>query len=289
MTTLQVGIYFDSDLFWIPYYDRTPATPILSIAGLQFAKTLLATRPNDVYIGLNKAHKVNGRLHILHWDEIDGILQVHIYWIDFGVAEWIDLSEIKVPQWTAELNRPSNLFWMHFSTGTDALVPSQPITVSFNQKPAQNVDTFKKMLSAKLSCKKTCTIPDIWATDDVINGFYIPPHEEPFKMYQTKRPERQFGTFVLLRQIDKYNKDKYNPNNLRVNFKHDESRENGDITVTLDFEDDQTGTLIMSALQVPPEFHSECKNAAINELTFTGFIRWESRDEKWFASMPVLR
>ena len=174
MTTLQVGIYFDSDLFWIPYYDRTPATPILSIAGLQFAKTLLATRPNDVYIGFNKPYKVNGRLYILHWDEIDCVLQVHIYWLDFGLAEWIDLSEIQVPQWTAELNRPSNLFWMHFSTVTDALGPSQPIIVSFNQKPVQNVDTFKKMLSAKISCKKTCTIPDIWATDDFINGFYIP-------------------------------------------------------------------------------------------------------------------
>ena len=260
----------------------------MSIAGLQFAKNILATRPNDVYIGFNKAHKVNGRLYILHFDEIDGILQVHIYWIDFGVAEWIDVSEIKVPQWTVELNRPSNLFWMHFSTGIDDLVSNQPILVRFNQKPAQNIDIFKKMLSAKISCNKSCTIPDIWATDDVINGFYIPPHETPFKMYQTKRPERQFGTFILLRQ-EKPQKDKYNPNNLCVNFKHDESRENGNITVTLDFEDDATGTLIMSALQVPPEFHSECKNAAIKELKFTGFIRWESRDEKWFASMPELR
>ena len=95
-STFKVGIHFDSDLFWIPYYDRTPATSILSIAGLQFAKTLLATRPNDVYIGFNKSHKVNGRLHILHLDEIEGILQVHIYWIDFGATEWIDLSEIKV-------------------------------------------------------------------------------------------------------------------------------------------------------------------------------------------------
>ena len=257
----------------------------MSIAGLQFAKTLLATRPNDVYIGFNKSHKVNGRLHILHLDEIESILQVHIYWIDFGTTEWIDLSEIKVPQWTVELNRPSILFWMHFSTGTDVLIPSKPIRVTFNENPVQNMDIFKKMLSAKISCKKICTIPDIGGTDDVINGFYIPTHETPFKMYQTKRPERQFGTFILLRQ----KKDQYNPNNLCVNFKHDESRENGDITVTLDFEDDTTGTLIMSALQVPPEFHSECKNASIKELKFTGFIRWESRDEKWFASMPELR
>ena len=283
-------MHFDSDLFWIPYYDRVPTSPILEIGSVQAARGLLAIRPNDVYMSFNKGHKVNGRLYILHLEEIDGVFQVHIYWIDFGTTEWINLSEIKVPLWTAELNRPSNLFWINFSCGRDAILPNQPITIKIHKdhELVQNFDLFKNILLASISCNKTCNAPDIWslyAPDDVITAAYTPPAPLPFMMYQTRRPERQFGTFTLLQQ----EKNLYNPNNLCVNFIHDVSHENGEIAVSLDFEDEMSGTLITHPSQVPKAFHMACRSASINKLTLTGFIRWDSSYEKWFASMPELR
>ena len=286
---MKVGVHFDSDLFWIPYYDRVPSTPILSIGSVQIAKNLLATRPNDVYIGFNKAHKINGRLYILHLNEIDDIVKVHTYWIDFGATEWLDLDQIKVPLWTADLNRPSNLAWINFSCGRDALLPNQPISVKLKgHKPVQNFEKFKNMHIATISCCKNCTATDIWrlcASDDIITGAYTPPPEVPFKMYQTKKPQRQYGTFILLQQMNHL----YNPNDLLVTFTHDETFENGDIVVTLDFEDERSGLLIKSVLEVPREFHLACKSASMAKLNITGFIRWDSKYKKWFASMPELR
>ena len=100
---------------------------------------------------------------------------------------------------------------------------------------------------------------------------------------QLKKPQRQFGTFILLGKVDYF----FNPNSLRVNFTDDKTSRN--MTVALEFENELFGLLTTDPIQVPREFIATCKEVSLLKSNLTGSLRRDTKGKKWYASIPRLR